>query len=118
QSNTLTLVADKVGVRPLYFWIDDELAVFASALRVLEQCPLVPKRMDLRAVTEMVALGAPLGDRTPYAGVQLLKAGETVEVTKDTISTGSYWRWDQIETSSDPEPARLQTIHGRFQTAV
>jgi asparagine synthase (glutamine-hydrolysing) len=118
QSNTLTLVADKVGVRPLYFWIDDEVVVFASTLRVLEECPLVPKKMDLRAVTEMVALGAPLSDRTPYAGVRLLKAGEIIEITNETVSTRNYWRWDQIEISTDPEPVRLQTIHDEFQTAV
>jgi asparagine synthase (glutamine-hydrolysing) len=118
QTETLTLVADKLGVRPLYFWIDDELVVFASTLRVLEECPLVPKQMDLRAVTEMVGLGAPLGDRTPYLGIRLLKAGEIVEITKETFSARSYWRWDQIETSRDPEPARLQTVHDHFQTAV
>src|SRR5438874_9069485 len=43
QTNTLTLVADKLGVRPMYFWMDDELLVFASTLRVLEDCPLVAK---------------------------------------------------------------------------
>jgi len=118
QSNTITLVADKVGVRPLYFWIDEEVVVFASTLRVLEECSLVPKKMDLRAVTEMVALDAPLSNRTPYAGVRLLKAGEIIEITNETVSTRSYWRWDQIEISSEPEPVRLQTIHHEFQTAV
>ena len=118
QTGSLTLVADKVGVRPLYFWMDAELVVFASTLRVLEECPLVPKKLDLRAVTEMVALDAPLSDRTPYAGVRLLKAGEIVEITNETVSTRSYWRWDQIEISNDPEPVRLQTIHDEFQAAV
>jgi hypothetical protein len=118
QTNSLTLVADKVGVRPLYFWMNDELVVFASSLRVLEECALVPKKMDLRAVTEMVALDAPLSDRTPYADVRLLKAGEIVEITTETVSTRSYWRWDRIEISNDPEPVRLQTIHDEFQTAV
>ncbi|MFN2577919.1 MAG: asparagine synthase-related protein [Pyrinomonadaceae bacterium] len=118
QTNILTLVADKLGVRPLYFWMNDQVVVLASTLRVLEECPLVPKKMDLRAVTEMVALGAPLGDRTPYAGVRLLKAGEIVQVTNQTVSTRSYWSWDQIETSRDPERARLQAIHDLFQAAV
>ncbi len=118
ETPALTLVTDKLGVRPLYLWMDDEWVVFASTLRVLEECHLVPKKLDLRAVTEMVGLGAPLSDRTPYADVRLLKAGEIVEITKDSMSTRSYWRWDQIETSSDPEPVRLQAIHDCFQTAV
>jgi len=118
QTGALTLVTDKLGVRPLYLWMDDEWVVFASTLRVIEECPLVPKKLDVRAVTEMVGLGAPLSDRTPYAGVRLLRCGEIVEISRDTTSTRSYWRWDQMETSSDPEPVRLQTIHDCFQAAV
>src|SRR6185503_14248408 len=36
---TLTLIADKCAIRPLYVWISDEIVVFASALRILEACP-------------------------------------------------------------------------------
>jgi asparagine synthase (glutamine-hydrolysing) len=118
QTGSLTFIADKLGIRPLYFWIDDDLCVFASALRILEDFPLVPKKMDLRAVTEVVALGSPLADRTPYAGVCLLKAAEIVQVTNERTSRSSYWRWDEIETVNDPEPVRLATVYERFQGAV
>lgn len=118
QTGALLLMADKLGIRPLYFWADDEVIVFASALRILEEFPLVPKQMDLRAVTELVGLGAPLGDRTPYAGISLLRAGEIVRVTNEAISRRRYWRWDEITVSRDSEAIRLDTVYDRFQTAV
>jgi len=118
QTGALSLIADKLGIRPLYFWIDDNLVVFASTLRILEDFPLVPKKMDLRAVTEIVALGVPLADRTPYAGICLLKAAEIVQVTEEGTSRSCYWRWDEIKTESDPEPVRLATVYDRFQAAV
>ncbi len=118
QSGTLVLVADKLGVRPLYYWMNDDLIVFASTLRILEESPLVPKKMDLRAVTELVGLEVPLSDRTPYAGVSLLKAGEVLQVTKEKASRYCYWRWDEIEVSSEPEPARLAAVYDRFQSAI
>lgn len=118
ESGTLALVADKLGIRPLYYWFDDDLIVFASTLRILEECPLVPKKMDLRAVTEMVGLGYALADRTPYAGISLLKAAEVLQVTKGKVSRHCYWRWDEIEVSTKPEPARLAAVYDRFQTAV
>jgi asparagine synthase (glutamine-hydrolysing) len=118
RTGMLSLVADKVGIRPLYFWMDDDTVVFASALRVLEECPLVPKKMNLRAVTEMVGLSAPLADRTPYVGISLLRAGEIVEITNQKSTRRYYWRWDEIATSGDPEALRLQTVHDRFQAAV
>jgi len=118
QTRSLSLMADKLGIRPLYFWADDDVIVFASALRILEELPLVPKQMDLRAVTELVGLGAPLADRTPYSGISLLRAGEIVRITNETISRRRYWRWDEIATSSDTEAVRLETVYNRFQTAV
>jgi hypothetical protein len=118
QTGTLSLVADKVGVRPLYYWLDDELVVFASALRILEELSFVPKRMDLRAVTEVVALGTPLADRTPYAGIFLLKPAEIVQLTNDEISRSNYWGWDEIKTETDSEPVRLAAVYDRFQSAI
>lgn len=118
QTGTLSLVADKVGVRPLYYWLDDELVVFASALRILEGLSFVPKKMDLRAVTEIVALGTPLAGRTPYAGISLLQPAEIVQITKAEASRSTYWRWDEIKTEDDPEPTRLAAVHNAFQSTI
>ena len=118
EKGTLYLVADKVGVRPLYFWLDDEIVVFAGALRIMEQLSFVPKQMDLRAVTEIAALGTPFADRTPYSGISLLKPAEIVQVTNERVSRSNYWRWDEIKSEDDAEPIRLRTVYDYFQAAI
>jgi asparagine synthase (glutamine-hydrolysing) len=118
RSRTLSLISDKLGVRPLYFWIDDDCVVFASALRILEALAPVPKKMDLRAVTEMAALGAPLSDRTAYEGVSFLTAGHVLQVSQKTATPHNYWRWDQIATSNESEPTQLRNVYRLFQTAI
>ena len=115
---TLTIATDKLGIRPIYFWLDEDLIVFASALRILEECPLVPKKMDLRAVTEIVGLDAPLADRTPYSGISLLKPAEVLQVTREEISRSQYFRWDEIDVSSESEAARLARVYQSFQGAI
>jgi hypothetical protein len=117
QTGTLCLVADKLGIRPVYFCIDDNRVVFATALRVLEGLSFVPKKMDLRAVTEVVALGAPLADRTPYSGIYLLKPAEIVQITGTETSRQCYWRWDEIEATNDSEPACLARVYDCFQAS-
>lgn len=118
QSHKLLLIADKVGVRPLYYWIGDDVIIFASALRILEGLPLVPKQFDLRAVTEIVGLGLPLGDRTPYEGILSLRPAEILEITNARVSKRRYWRWDELETSDDSEPELLKTVFRSFQAGV
>lgn len=114
----LSLIADKLGLRPLYYWIDENHVIFASALRVLEGLTEVPKRMDVRAATEIAGLGYPLGDRTPYASIFVLKAAEVVRVDERNVSRSNYWRWDEIEPSSQPEEQLLHQLHARFESAV
>ncbi|HEV3467909.1 MAG TPA: asparagine synthase-related protein [Pyrinomonadaceae bacterium] len=114
----LSLVADKLSLRPLYYWVGEEFAVFASALRVLEALPLVPKEMDLRAVTEMASIGLPLGTRTPYAGVSLLRAGEVLHVDGRGVSARRYWRWDEVAPSGRPEAELTRAAYESFTRAV
>jgi asparagine synthase (glutamine-hydrolysing) len=117
-TGALTLIADKLCLRPLYFWMDEKFVVFSSALRSLEGLSEIPKRMDVRAVMEMAGLGYPLGTRTPYENIFLLKAGEVVEVKGEQISRQYYWRWDSVESSTEPEEKLLRGLYDRFETAV
>lgn len=118
RARRLSLVADKLSLRPLYYWVGEEFAVFASALRILEALPLVPKEMDLRAVTEMASIGLPLGTRTPYANVSLLRAGEVLHVGPAEVSARLYWRWDEVAPSDRPEPELTRAVYESFKRAV
>jgi asparagine synthase (glutamine-hydrolysing) len=117
-TGALHLVADKLGFRPIYYWADERFVVFASALRILEGLGEVPKKMDVRAVTEIVGLGCPLGNRTPYANIFTLKAGEIVSITEQEISRHYYWRWDDIPSSTEPEEKLLQRLYHCFESAM
>jgi asparagine synthase (glutamine-hydrolysing) len=118
ETGTLFLAADKLGNRPLYLWIDEQRVVFATALRILEGLSFVPKKMDLRAVTEVVAFGAPLGDRTPYSDIFMLKPAEIVAITDSDISRKYYWRWDEIAATQNSESECLARVYDRFQNAT
>jgi hypothetical protein len=114
----LCLATDKLGLRPLYYWAGDEFVVFAGALRILEDLDLVPKIMDVRAVTEMVGLGYALADRTPYAGVRLLRAAEAVRFGGFDERHEIYWNWDEISAVEQPEAKSPAELFSCFTTAV
>lgn len=118
QTGRLSLIADKLGVRPLYYWAGEQFVVFATALRIFESLDLVPKEMDLRAVTELAGLGVPLGTRTPYANIHLLKAAEVVSVEGPTLTRQQYWRWDELAPSQRPSTELVRDAYERFARAV
>lgn len=115
---TVTLATDKLGIRPLFWWVSDDRLVFASALHVLEALPAVDKQMDVRGVTEMIALGVPLGTRTPYARIRLLRPGAVVDVSAEAVTHERYWRWDAIAESSRPIESLSAEAFARFAEGV
>ncbi len=114
----LTLVTDKLSIRPLYYYVDSEYVLFGTALRILENLCELPKLMDLRAVTELLAVSVPLGDRTPYANIARLRPAEVLQVTQMGIKRWQYWRWDSIEERDSQPPDLLRGTHQKFVQAV
>lgn len=114
----LALVTDKLGIRPIYYWVGLETVVFASALRVLEALPFVPKRLDLRALIEARTLGVPLGSRTVFADISLLRAAEVVQIDELGVTQSQYWRWDGIDESRAPESELIEEAYARFGAAM
>jgi hypothetical protein len=114
----LALFTDKLGIRPVYYWAGDDHIVFASALRILEDLDSVPKVMDVRTVTEIVGLGYALADRTPYAGIKMLRASEVVSFAGGNVTCETHWNWDSIPISSLPEADIISDLYRQFDTAV
>ncbi len=116
----LILATDRLGVRPLYVLEIDGLLVFAGALRLIESLPDLKLTADLRGTLEEAAFGIPLADRTRYADVRSLRAGNLLTVRNGASELREYWRWDldacdRIEEDSAAGVARL---HAEFTEAV
>lgn len=114
----LSLFVDKVGVRPLYVWLGPQFAVFATALRVLEAVPAVPKELDVRGVTEIAAFYYPLADRTPYAGIRMLRAAEIMQISGGAAASDIYHRWDEPQAQATSPEAQVKECYAEFITAI
>lgn len=114
----LSLFTDKLGLRPIYYWADSNFAVYATALRILEELDEVPKKMDVRGVTEIACFGFPLAERTAYEGISTLRAGETVRITEQEITKSEYWRWDRLSPPPMTHTALSEEAHRRFMSAI
>jgi len=116
--HSLHFFADKLGLRPLYYSIDDNWVFFATALRILETLHFVPKVMDVKAVTEITGFGFPLGPRAPYVGMKTIKDAEIVSINSQRVTSQQYWRWDTIPVSRRPESELLHEVREQFTIAV
>lgn len=118
ESGALMLVTDKLGVRPMYYWLGQRYVIFGSALRILEEISEIPKVMDVRAVTEENSLGYAVAERTPFASVALLKSAEILRIDGESASRCQYWRWDKVQSSDRPMGELVQEAYAQFNKAV
>ncbi|MEO5814364.1 MAG: asparagine synthase-related protein [Gemmatimonadaceae bacterium] len=116
--NRLVLATDAMGIRGLYWWTDGDTVVYSSTLRVLEECPLVRKQLDLRGLAEQIAIGYPLANRTPYEGVSMLGPAEMIEFTLEGISRSLYWRWQDVPVSDEDAGTLSARTFESFRDAV
>lgn len=94
SEDSVHLVTDRVGSRPLYRARPDGDVVFASNLHALCTHPDVDVEFDEKLLYEYLQIGRVFGVETPIEGVQRLPPGSVVTVDLDGVSTTTdrYWR--------------------------
>ena len=124
----LTLVRDRNGIKPLYYWSDGATLFFASELKAL--LPLLPARpalssAGLRAFLRWKYIPDPLTifagvSRLPPATVLYVDRPRLPDVTPGRLSLDheTYWRPDYSVPPITDEAAALDELDARLNAAV
>jgi hypothetical protein len=118
NSRRLSLVCDKLGLRPIYHTVQGRYLIFSTALRILETISWAEKTIDVSSVAEIASLGYPLGNRSPYANISTVGAGAIVEAGRAGVRLREYWRWDTLPECEVPQDQLPSHLFGIFRDAV
>ena len=86
----LFLVRDRLGVKPLFYAVQDGCLVFASTARALRVGGFVHD-VDEQAVAEYLEFGFVTDDRSIYRGAIKVPAASIVEWCDGVLRTREYW---------------------------
>lgn len=115
----LYLVTDKLGVRPIYYWVLPDFIVFSTALRILEALSFEKKSLNLQGIAEIACFSYPLSNRSPYENIFTLYAGETVSFSGEAINQQKYWEWDKLPVEKiDDIDASAKHLHTIFIDSI
>ena len=90
RPGTLTLGTDRFGMMPLYYQQKSGRLTFASEIKSLLN--LEPDdEFNQAAFSELLALGAPLGDHTLYPSVNRVPAASVVTFQNTNATITPYW---------------------------
>jgi len=93
ESQELTLVRDRVGVKPLYVYRDDNTLLFASELKSFIEHPGFNKAINEDAAYQFFKYGFIQAPNTIYKNTTKLAPGSylTFNINTKAISEASYW---------------------------
>ena len=92
DNGKLVLGRDHLGVRPLYYYYDEAVFVFATDYRAILALPIVPKKIDEKSLYDLLGnynLLRP--EDTFFEGVKKILPAHTMSVYEKRLSFKKYW---------------------------
>ena len=103
RKGRLVLGRDRLGKKPLYYWLGPNEFVFASEIKALLEHPAVPRRLNADAIPGYLTFGYVSTPNTFFEGIFSVPPGQVMTVNQDLrVSAEPYW---------EPEVPRLGGGH-------
>ncbi|MEU9264481.1 asparagine synthase (glutamine-hydrolyzing) [Streptomyces sp. NPDC048251] len=111
----LTLVRDRLGVKPLCYARVGDGVVFGSEPKAVLTHPAVPARLDLDGMRELLLSAHPMiktPGRSAFAGLNEVTPGTVAVFTPESARTRRYWSLAPLEHRDDlpTTVARVRTL--------
>jgi len=88
---SLVLARDRIGIKPLYYYLDARVLVFASEIKALLQCPMVPREVDPKGFVTYFTFGHSFAPDTIYRGIKKLLPGHILVCGAGGTCITKYW---------------------------
>jgi len=92
EKGKLVLCRDHLGVRPLYYYRNEDVFIFATDYRAILALPFVSRRIDEKTLYDLLINNNTLHiEDTFFAGIKKLLPAHTLSVDEKSMSYKKYW---------------------------
>lgn len=95
DSGELFCARDRVGIKPFYYYFDEERFVFSSEIKSMISTGLIESQLDRDALKDYLVFQFCLGNKTLFKNIFKLEPGWCLKIKKVSqrleIKTSQYW---------------------------
>ena len=111
KKNKLILVRDRLGIKPLFFYLNSKYLIFGSEIKAILASGLVDKKLNLNALAEFLSWEYVPAPRTLLQGINKLEPAGLLEIDLTSFQSLKKTWWeipsfnndiDQNLNSNDP----------------
>ncbi len=117
ERDTMLLVRDRMGEKPLYWTKQGPTVLFASELRGLLALPRIPRKIDLESLAHYLASDYVPTPRTMIEGISKLEPATMLVCTGGAVHKKKYWEPPQDMVTDDFSNAQ-QKLEALVQRSV
>ncbi len=119
KNNSLTLVRDRIGIKPLYYSQMGGVFSFSSEIRSLLALPWIKKQLDDKALYDFLTFNHLEAPDTMFIGINKLEPGSCLEVGQTgTLKIRQYWDVQYSNIDSLIENAIQESLLDKFDQSV
>lgn len=119
RTRRLTIARDRLGIKPLYYWQNDDGIAFASELRSFLALEDFPRAVDADAVREYLTLGYVPDPSCIIRGVQKLPPAHILTWNaEDGLAIRPYWSAVRPESPITDEREAVEELRRLLTDAV
>jgi asparagine synthase (glutamine-hydrolysing) len=127
RRQSLLLARDRLGIKPLYYWITDDGVAFCSELRSLIALDQFPRDIDRLAVARYLALGYVPDPMSIFRGVRKLPPGHILTWdARNGARVERYWNpvgpensvLDETEAVRELERLLMEVVGSHLESEV
>ena len=101
QQKVLFLARDHAGVKPLYYYNDDNYFIFASEIKSILKSNLVQAKCNNEKITEYFIFRDIAGTETLFKNIYALAPGNYIFIENNNLIFGQYWDITQNSFNSE-----------------
>lgn len=112
NKKTLFLARDRVGIKPLYYWLTDKSLVFASEIKAILADPGVDREIAPEVIDRFLTFLYVPGEETLVRGIKKLAPGHYLLVKEGRAQVRQYWdlQFSKPAGSRSPEEAKEELL--------
>ena len=99
----LFVARDRLGIKPLYYMLKDEVFYFASEVKSILACSAVERKLNKQALLDYLSYRYVLGSRTMFENIFSMLPGHYLQIDSNkNIDQIKYWDLPVINKKNDP----------------
>ena len=118
RNNSLWIVRDRLGVKPLYYFWNGAVLLFSSEIKPILHTGFVPPEVNANVLDAYLSVGYVPAPETMFKNIYKLQPGHFLTLKDGHLKESEYWDFANIEPTSESFEQSRQRLESLLTDSI